>query len=212
MGGAVGYIAWAQARRRGRALAVLAVFIGLVGGVAMSLVAGARRSSSVVDRFFATTIPYDVTQEIVTDIKPSRIVNLHRVRALPIVGMLLAGVMGAVVLLYTLASGVRGRTGELALLRALGLPPRRLSHILAWQGIALAGAALIVGIPLGVVVGSTVWRNIAGQLGVDSTPVLTPLLLSTLLPVTALLVAVLASVIPAARARRQPIAGLLRAE
>ncbi len=154
----------------------------------------------------------DYTQEILTDIKPSRIVNLHRVRALPIVGMVLAGVMGAAVLLYTLASGVRGRTGELALLRALGLPPRRLNRLLAWQGIALAGAALLAGIPLGVVVGSTVWRDIAHQLGVDTTPVLTPFLLSTLVPIATLSVAVLASVIPAARARRQPIAALLRAE
>jgi ABC-type lipoprotein release transport system permease subunit len=153
----------------------------------------------------------EYTEEIVTDIKPSRIVNLHRVRALPTVGMVLAGLMGAVVLLYTLATGVRGRTGELALLRALGLPPRRLLSVLAWQGVALATAALLVGIPLGIVLGSSVWRDVARQLGVDTTPVLT-LFLPTLVPLAALAVAVLASVIPAARARRQPISRLLRAE
>src|SRR4029079_6091055 len=33
---------------------------GLVGGVATALIAGSRRSASVVDRYFATGIPYDL--------------------------------------------------------------------------------------------------------------------------------------------------------
>src|SRR3954468_8708052 len=53
------FLARAQRRRRWPALGALAVLVGVVGGVAIALVAGSRRSASVVERYFATGIPYD---------------------------------------------------------------------------------------------------------------------------------------------------------
>ena len=47
-------------RRRVGALALLTVVAGLVAGLALSLVAGSRRSASVVDRYFDASIEYDV--------------------------------------------------------------------------------------------------------------------------------------------------------
>ena len=58
MFGAVGFVARSQLRQRWRALVVITVFVALVGGTAIALVAGARRSASVVDRYYAQTIPY----------------------------------------------------------------------------------------------------------------------------------------------------------
>jgi ABC-type lipoprotein release transport system permease subunit len=58
--GAVRYLARSQARRRWGTLLLVALVLGLVGGVATALVAGASRSSSVVDRFFAAATPYTV--------------------------------------------------------------------------------------------------------------------------------------------------------
>src|SRR5688572_16585639 len=54
------FLARAQLRRRWSALAVLAVLVGVIGGLAIALIAGSRRSASVVDRYFDAGIPYDV--------------------------------------------------------------------------------------------------------------------------------------------------------
>ncbi len=57
----VGFIARVQLRRRWRSLAAITLVLGLGAGVAASLIAGARRSASVVDRYYAKTIRYDFT-------------------------------------------------------------------------------------------------------------------------------------------------------
>jgi len=58
---AVGLIASAQRRARQRTLVFVAVLVALVSGLSMALVAGAIRSGSVVDRFYARSIPADAT-------------------------------------------------------------------------------------------------------------------------------------------------------
>lgn len=57
---AVVYRLKAEARERWLAWLAVAVLVGLVGGVAMALVAGARRTDGVYDRFLAETSPSDV--------------------------------------------------------------------------------------------------------------------------------------------------------
>jgi hypothetical protein len=39
---------------------VIALLVAVVGGISMSLIAGSRRSSSVVRRYFGATVPYDL--------------------------------------------------------------------------------------------------------------------------------------------------------
>ncbi|MGZ8805192.1 MAG: hypothetical protein ACXWZG_07835, partial [Microbacterium sp.] len=56
--GSVWFIARAQARRRWRALVALTLFVGLIGGLSLSLVAGSRRSATAVDRYFASARKY----------------------------------------------------------------------------------------------------------------------------------------------------------
>ena len=87
----------------------------------------------------------DFTQEVISDSTPSRIVNLHRVRTLPLLGIVLAATLGTVILVSTIAFSVRARRRDLSVLRVLGLPPGRLTTVLASQGIALAAATLVVG-------------------------------------------------------------------
>jgi hypothetical protein len=58
MWGAVGFLARSQQRLRWRALIVITLFVALVGGSAIALVAGSRRSASVVRRYYASGIPY----------------------------------------------------------------------------------------------------------------------------------------------------------
>ena len=152
----------------------------------------------------------DLTQEVISDTTPSRIVNLHRVRALPLLGVVLAATLGTVILVSTIAFSVRARRRDLSVLRVLGLPPGRLTTVLASQGIALAAATLLVGIFLGLIGGSLLWSDVAGELGVRDQPVVTPLL--ALLVPASLLVAALSSLVAARRSRRLPVAAVLRAE
>jgi putative ABC transport system permease protein len=152
----------------------------------------------------------DYTEEIITDAVPARIVNLHRVRRLPVVGILVAGLLGTIVLVYTLAISARARSRELAVLRALGLASRQLRGVLAWQGAVLGLAMVVLGIPIGLLLGIAAWHRVADGLGVGASAVLSPWI--WLLVPLALLVAVGASLLPAHRARRAPVADVLRAE
>lgn len=60
MNGSVGYLALLEARRCWRTLVLIAAVTGLLGGLAISLVAGSQRSSTVVDRFASSEPPYDL--------------------------------------------------------------------------------------------------------------------------------------------------------
>ncbi len=162
------------------------------------------------DRSDLTALDRDLTEEIYTDLVPARIVTLHGVRGLPLLGLLLAGTMGTIVLAFTLVTGARARLRDLAVLRVLGMEARRLHGVLAWQGISLAGAMLAIGLPAGLAAGVAWWRTVADGLGVSAAAVVTPRLW-LLVPLTGL-VAVAVSIYPAWRARRLTGAALLRTE
>ena len=116
----------------------------------------------------AAALRADYSQELLTDTVPARIVNLHRVRGLPLIGVLLAGLLGTIVLVSTLTISARARGRELAVMRALGLPSRRIRSVLGWQGVILAACMLVVGIPIGLGVGIWGWHQVASGLGVSS--------------------------------------------
>ena len=59
--GSVTFVAHSQRRSRRAALVGLAAFIGVTGALSLSLIAGARRSSSVVDLFIGAAPKYDAT-------------------------------------------------------------------------------------------------------------------------------------------------------
>ena len=166
-----------------------------------------RGSNHLAD---ARGLARDYTPEIVLDNVPARVVNLHRVRSLPRLGALLAAFFGTVLLAYTLAVSVRRRIRQLGVLRALGMNARRVGRVLMWQGIALALAITLIGLPLGVVVGAIFWRTFAHGLGI-ATRATYPASLLLLIP-AAIVVGVLAAVVPAHRARRQHVSELLHAE
>ena len=161
-------------------------------------------------RTTAKSLEHDYIPDIVLDTVPSRIVNLHRVRTLPILGVLLAAALGTILMAYTLAVSVRVRVHHLGVLRALGMTPRRVGRVLVWQGVALAVAIMAIGIPLGLVFGSVVWRLIADSFGVRTSPTV-PAAIALVIPVS-IVVAVAAALVPARRARRADVSNLLRAD
>ena len=124
----------------------------------------------------------------------------------------LAGLLGAAAILalaFTLSASVRRRRSQLAVLASLGFDQRDLRSSVRWQTGCLAGVALLLGVPLGVVAGRLGWVAFAEQMGVTPAPEI-PL---AALAVTVVVIATLAIVVgerPARTAARTPPAAALR--
>lgn len=148
---------------------------------------------------FAPAEPLDVVQQITS------------VRQLPLLlgGFLALLAVGAVG--HALATAVRRRRHDVAVLRALGLTRRQARLTVVVQASLLAGVGLLFGVPLGLALGRTVWRVVA-----DNTPVfyvapLAVLALALIAPAALLLVNLLAAW-PGHRAARLRIGHILRTE
>ncbi|HEY3717391.1 MAG TPA: FtsX-like permease family protein [Jatrophihabitantaceae bacterium] len=136
---------------------------------------------------------------------------LRQVRVLPVVlgfflALLAVGAVG-----HALATAVRRRSHDLAVLRALGMTRGQCRWVIVTQASVLAVIGLIFGVPLGLALGRSVWRVAA-----DYTPLyyVAPVALWALLLVApaALVVSNLLAAWPGRRAGRLRIANILRSE
>jgi FtsX-like permease family len=152
----------------------------------------------------------DYTEEMITDVVPPRAVSLHRLRVLPIAGLLLAGLLGTVLLVYVLAIAVRARTKEFGIVRALGMSARRLRRVLGWEAIVISTAMALIGIPVGLFLGALLWRVVASGLGISEAPTISPWTLASIPAV--ILVGLAATLVPGRRLRGDDVATLLHAE
>ena len=137
--------------------------------------------------------------------------NLANVRRLP---YLLAGflvVLGLGAAAHALLTVSRRRRKELAVLRAIGLTPGQTGACVAWQAVVVAGIALIIGLPLGLIVGRQAWRAVADAVPLIYVGPLDAGLLLLAAPV-ALAGLLLLALPPARRAARLRTAEVLRAE
>ncbi len=137
--------------------------------------------------------------------------NLANVRRLP---YLLAGflvVLGLGAAAHALLTVSRRRRKELAVLRAIGLTPGQTGACVAWQAVVVAGIALVIGIPLGLIIGRQAWRAVADAVPLVYVGPLDPGLLLLAVPV-ALAGLLLLALPPARRAARLRTAEVLRAE
>ncbi len=119
--------------------------------------------------------------------------NLRGVRRVPLyLGAFLA-LLATAAVGHALASAVRRRRHDMAVLRVLGLTRRQARAAVAWQATALAAVGLVLGVPLGIAAGRIVWRRVADG---------TPMIYVSPFAAVAILVAVPASIVVANRARR----------
>ena len=127
-------------------------------------------ASKLIDRLHDGLPSWSVSDEppVTHDdaVRPAVIVNVSELRIAPLVlgGALLASLMLGLWLAVTLT--VRDRRQELAVLRAVGFGDREVRQSVRWQGLALIGVGLLLGIPLGIVGGRYAWRFFAERLGV----------------------------------------------
>jgi hypothetical protein len=142
---------------------------------------------------------------------PLEVDRLEQVDTLPwLLGAFLA-VIGTLGVAYALVTGVRRRARELATLKALGFRRGQVASAVAVQATLLAAAAVIVGVPLGVVVGRVVWHRIADQAGMLADTAV-PAIAVVGIAVATVVVANLVAAIPARRAARLRPAVVLRSE
>jgi hypothetical protein len=142
---------------------------------------------------------------------PAEIENYRSIGVIPDI-LALALALGAVVGLgLTLVASVHRRRRDLALLRTLGFTSRQLAATVAWQASVAGAVGVIVGVPLGIVVGRSLWNLFARSVYVVPDPTV-PLLSVVFVSICALVLANIVAAFPGRSAARTSTAQVLRGE
>ncbi len=141
----------------------------------------------------------------------SSLIHTRRSRGLPLILAALFGVVALATLVHVLVTSVRRRRRDLAILRTIGFRRRQIAATIAWQATTIAVLALLIGIPVGFLVGRFAWALFADRLGVVSAPAEAWFSIVIVVP-TVLILANLVAIGPALFARRTQPAQILRAE
>jgi hypothetical protein len=148
---------------------------------------------------------------VTTDQRPSDIQNYTGLRDTPLILGAVLALLAVGTLAHVLLTGVRRRRRDLAVLKTLGLLRSQLLRVVSWQASALAAAALLVGLPVGLLAGRWAWALFAGSVGVAGTAEVPLPIVLAVIPVTLLAASLLAAGPGWAAARISPAAAL-RAE
>ncbi|MBB5788155.1 FtsX-like permease family protein [Jiangella mangrovi] len=142
---------------------------------------------------------------------PTPVAEIRQIRTLPVVLAAFLAVLALGAVGHALATAVRRRRHELAVLRAVGLSRPQARGIVATQASVLALAGLLIGIPLGVALGRVVWRYVAETTPILYVPPVAATALLLVVPV-ALVAANLLAAWPSQRAASMRVGHVLRAE
>ncbi len=143
---------------------------------------------------------------------PTSLVNFGEAVNFPLILGCVLAIFGVATLLHLLVVSVVRRRREMGLLKALGFVNLQVGATVLWQATTVALVGIIVGVPLGIVVGRVVWNAFATNLG--AVPVAAvPGLAIAVLALGVLVVANALAVIPAVTsARRRSVGQLLRTQ
>ncbi len=153
----------------------------------------------------------DFGDSVVTPRSPADVENLRRVQGLPALLAATVGLLALGTLANTLVTCVRRRRRDLATFATLGFRPRQIAATVAWQATTIAVVALIIGLPLGIAAGRTVWALIMESIG-TSVPAVTPMVALGALALVVFLGANVIAALPARTAARTHPATTLRSE
>jgi ABC-type lipoprotein release transport system permease subunit len=144
------------------------------------------------------------------DARPEDLVNLSRGDGLMLALGALLGLLALAMLAHTVVTAVRTSSLTYGTLRGLGFS-RRQSHLtVMWHALTLAGLALVVGLPLGLVMGRWIWRVFATHLGMEPDAFIPGRSVMLALGVAAV-VGLLAAAPPSWLVTRRRVADVLRA-
>jgi ABC-type antimicrobial peptide transport system permease subunit len=119
--------------------------------------------------------------------------------------------LGAATVAHALVTTVRRRRFDLAVLRSIGFTRRQSRLSIAWQATLLAAVGLLVGVPLGIVVGRVVRRWVADDFPLVYVPPIEVIAVLLVVPIVLLVAQGLAAG-PAHAATRIRPAQTLRTE
>ena len=144
-------------------------------------------------------------------LRPAEIVDYRSMGTTPAI---LGASLGAAALArpgLTLLASVRRRRRDLAVLKILGFTRSQLSAVVAWQSNVAVAIGTVVGIPVGIAVGRTLWDLFAQEINAVPSPAV-PVVPIVLIALGALVLANVVAAIPGRIAARTPAALLLRTE
>jgi FtsX-like permease family len=162
-----------------------------------------RDALGKVARTYAASISYPVT--------PTNLVNFGEAVNFPLIFGLVLIVFGITTLIHVLVVSVARRRREAGLLRALGFVRRQIAYSVWWQTVTIAIVGLVVGVPAGIALGRTIWREFASSLGVFPDAVVVIWVIVAVAAGT-LVVASALAIGPAVLAARSRPSSLLRSE
>ena len=142
---------------------------------------------------------------------PSELDNLEQAGGLPWVLAAFLGLLGLGGLLHTLVTVVRRRRREVVIARALGLSTAGARATTRWSAMTMVAIGIVVGIPLGMVVGRLAWAATARQLGALVEQAL-PWWAAIVVAACAVAMTLALTELPARRAAAARLAETLRAE
>ena len=162
-----------------------------------------RAALDRVAKEYAASISYPVT--------PANLVNFGEAVNFPLIFGLVLILFGVTTLVHVLVVSVARRKREAGLLRALGFVRRQIAYSVWWQTTTIALVGLVVGVPVGILIGRAVWQEFALSLGVLPVAVVVPWVIVAVAAGT-LVVASALAIGPAVVAARSRPASLLRSE
>jgi ABC-type antimicrobial peptide transport system permease subunit len=142
---------------------------------------------------------------------PIELTNLADLSQLPIVLGAFLAVLGLAALSYVLVISGRARKAEFAVFKALGLDEKMSRSIVYFQASVIATIGLVVGVPLGVIVGRWGWSAVTTRVPLVDIPPLSALVVVLAIPVV-LVASNAIAVLPARRVARAKPAETLRSE
>jgi hypothetical protein len=143
--------------------------------------------------------------------EPSDVVAWGDIKSTPVMLALVLALLATMTLAHGLITSVRRRRRELALLKTLGFTRRQVTGTVAWQASTVAAIAVLLGVPLGIVVGRWAWSVLVDDLGTIAESVVPWVVLAVGVPVL-LVVANVVAFIPGRVASRLRPATVLRSE
>jgi hypothetical protein len=142
---------------------------------------------------------------------PPAVESLGQLRSLPLSLAVFFALLAIATVAHALVTTVRRRRHDLAVLRSIGFTRRDTRIAIAWQSTLIAVIGAAVGIPLGIIVGRFLWRQLAESFPVVYAPPLELLAVLLVIPV-AIVIANLVAAGPAHAATRIRPASALRSE
>lgn len=143
---------------------------------------------------------------------PTSLVNFGEAVNFPLILGCVLAMFGVATLLHLLVVSVVRRRREMGMLKAIGFVNRQVGATVLWQATTVALVGVVIGVPLGIVVGRLVWNAFATNLGAVPAAAV-PGLTIAVLALSVFVVANALAVIPAVTsARRRSVGQLLRTQ